>query len=229
MEVGKLAMALSLIPYENERRLFNAGSHTDMPTSWYRYLMDKLATNDAAVFRLNRLSVITFNYDRSLEHYLFTALKFRYRKTDTECADLLSAIPIIHVHGSLGSLPWQGGNHVRPYKNTDNLDEIRLAGNNIQVMSEKDEHATVFQKAIELLEQASKIYFLGFGYHPTNLKRLGIHTLKNKPEKYGTSLGLGAAEWRAISDSWGITFKGTDIDIWGLFRDHCPLQTRLNI
>jgi len=222
-EVGKLSIALILIPYEDERRLFNIDGSADMPSSWYRYLMDKLNAKDCDEFKYNKLSVITFNYDRSWEHYLFTALKNRYGITDDECTESLSFIPIIHVHGSLGSLPWQASNYSRPYEKTNDLSEIQKASKQIIVMSEKEEYASVFHTVFKLMEKASKIYFLGFGYHNTNLRRLGILNLSNKANKFGTSVGIGNAEWRSISDTWGITFKGTDVDILSLFRDYFPL------
>ena len=222
-EVGKLSIALTLIPYEDERRLFNIGGSADMPSSWYRYLMDKLDAKDRDEFKYNKLSVITFNYDRSWEHYLFTALKHRYGITDNECAESLSSMPIIHVYGSLGSLPWQASNFSRPYEETSDLLEIQKASRQIIVMSEKDDSAPVFHRVFELMKEASKIYFLGFGYHNTNLRRLGMSRLVNKANRFGTSVGLGNAEWRSISDTWHITFKGTNIDILSIFHDHVPI------
>ena len=223
LDVGKLSIALILIPYEDERRLFNIGGSADMPTSWYRYLMDKLDAKDCDEFKYNKLSVITFNYDRSWEHYLFTALKYRYGITDDECAESLSSIPIIHVHGSLGSLSWQACNYSRPYENTNDLSEIQKASKQIIVMSEKDESAPDFHRVFKLMEEASKIYFLGFGYHNTNLRRLGMGRLVNKANRFGTSVGIGNAEWRSISNTWHITFQGTNIDILSLFNDYYPL------
>lgn len=223
LTVGKLSIALSLIPYEHENYLFNVGKSDDMPASWYRYLMDKLGAENCEEFKNNKLSIITFNYDRSLEHYLYTALKNRYGINDKDCFECFSSIPIIHVHGSLGQLPWQRGNYCRPYENDLPLQEIALASTQIIVMSEKDDNAPIFLRAYELMNKASKIFFLGFGYHDTNLRRLGLGRLLDKTNKYGTSYGLGDADWRSISDSWRITFKGANIDILGLFHNHEPL------
>ncbi len=223
LEVGKLSMAINLIPYEDENRLFNIGMSDDMPASWYRYLMDKLNAKDCSEFKHNKLSIVTFNYDRSLEHYLYTALKNRYGIEDEECASCLSSIPIIHVHGSLGLLPWQQGKYCRSYVNTVPLPEIALASTQIIVMSEKNESANVFNTVYELLRKAAKIFFLGFGYHETNLRRLGMDRLLDNINKYGTSFGLGDADWRSISDSWRITFKGSSIDILSLFHNYYPL------
>jgi len=76
--VGKLAIAYALIPCEDEGKLFqrdfgSRGGH------WYEYLFGRLNT-DFRDFARNQLSIITFNYDRSLEHYLLTALKNTHGK-----------------------------------------------------------------------------------------------------------------------------------------------------
>lgn len=59
-------------------------------------------------FGENPVSFIRFNYDISVEYYLFNCLKNSYRQTDDEGAKQLRKIPIVHVHGNLGALPWQG-------------------------------------------------------------------------------------------------------------------------
>ena len=100
IEIGKAVIACLLINKENVERLFRFdGRH------WLRYLYNNLnATFEE--FGGNKLSIVTFNYDRAVEHFLFTSLKNSYNKSDEECAKALSAIPIIHLHGSLGLLPW---------------------------------------------------------------------------------------------------------------------------
>src|SRR5205085_958335 len=74
--------------------------------SWYQYLLNVLLREDGtAHFQPNSLGIITFNYDRSLEAYLHYALQSRFRIHGDEAAAVLSEIPIIHVHGILGSYP----------------------------------------------------------------------------------------------------------------------------
>jgi hypothetical protein len=75
MTIGKTAIALGLIPYEHEDRIFDAATETG---AWYSYLFDALRTSPDR-FRGNHLSIVTFNYDRSIEYFLFNALKFTYK------------------------------------------------------------------------------------------------------------------------------------------------------
>ncbi len=41
-------------------------------------------------------------------------------------------------------------------------------------MSEGEDDSLEFKKARLLIENAKHLYFLGFGYHETNLRRLGV-------------------------------------------------------
>lgn len=223
IDIGKLAMAICLIRCEKDLALFNIHCEPAQHDSWYRYLMDKMHALDLEEFKHNKLSIITFNYDRSLEHYLFTTLKHRLNISDDNCASTLSYLRIIHIHGRLGALPWQanGGREYNPHSKPE---ETRTAAQEIKIVSEKDENASVFNDAFNLMAQADKIYFLGFGYYDTNLRRLGMARLVGKKNvTYGTSIGVGKAIMKLIGETWRITFPGRNTDIIRLFDDYAPL------
>ncbi|MGH7216991.1 MAG: hypothetical protein ACREIG_07135, partial [Nitrospiraceae bacterium] len=59
----------------------------------------------STTFHENKLSLITFNYDRSLEFYLHRAIKRLWDLDDNEAAEVLKAVPIIHIHGKIDALP----------------------------------------------------------------------------------------------------------------------------
>ena len=207
LRIGKLAITLTLVQYEIEDRLFApkmAGK------SWYEHLWDKLdATFDD--FDKNKLSIITFNYDRSLEQYLITAMKYLYDKSEKQCAERLSKIPIIHVHGRLGNLVWQG-EISRPYKPRC-YRKVEDISNQIIVIPEKEGTSPEFGEATKLMLAAKHVYFLGFGYHPKNLERLRVADgLGGEPR--GTSIGLGKAEREEITRIWKIrTFDDSSTNL----------------
>jgi hypothetical protein len=193
--VGKAAMAMALISYENEAALFKRDG-----ASWYEYLFNQLnATFEE--FDKNRLSILTFNYDRSLEHYLFTALTSSYGKLSDKCVEKLNAIPIVHLHGDLGKLPFTGGPLTRAYSTEVNESVMRVATQRIKIIHEGIEGDRQFARAQEILGESKAICFLGFGYHPINLRRLGFtNSLRYQNANiYGSSLGFTSAERRQIS------------------------------
>ncbi len=98
VDVGKAAIACTLLPLEKTDRLFDCWMQKgekpdDNMGNWYQHLFGVLSDGvPFDDFDKNKLGIITFNYDRSLEQYLFTALKNSYPKTDTECGQKLNAM-----------------------------------------------------------------------------------------------------------------------------------------
>jgi hypothetical protein len=219
LEVGKMAITLLLIPRENEKSLFDRPFDEH---SWYQYLFEKLRAPSFDEFVGNNLSIITFNYDRSIEHYLFTVLKHRYNKSDEECAKILSNIPIIHVHGSLGSLPWQDASG-RPYSPMYTINEIKAASGQIKVIPEQEDTSAEFKVSFEIMNTASEIYFLGFGYHTDNLRRLKIMNF-HKKHPTGTAQGLGMKEKNRILGVWGIELHEEHNEILEFLKNRASLR-----
>ena len=222
VKIGKTAIAAALLPCERGKGLFddfmnrrlrktqgNLTGDQDTVNNWYQYLWEQLkAPFDD--FEKNKLSIITFNYDRSLEQYLFTVLKNKYSgKSDEEYAKKLNAISIIHVHGKLGDLPWQHAvqdpRFTVPYDSQspnphgfdreveyETFKEIwfSLASESIKVIHEGTDETNELKQARQLITGSNQLYFLGFGYHPTNLTRLGVDVLRKPPKVMGTVYGL---------------------------------------
>lgn len=220
LKVGKLAIAFYLIKLEQEGKMFNIQSKE---LSWYEYLFNKLNA-PFEEFGNNKLSIITFNYDRSLEYFLFTALKNTFGKSDEECAKKLNKIPIIHVHGRLGKLPWQG-KPSRAYSPQYNFSELEMASEQIIVISEDQDVKTNdgFNQAASLIYGAERICFLGFGYHDANLERLMIkeEEFKRLP-KTGTAFGLGFTERDYINRKWNIVLSDTTHKVIDFLRNDVP-------
>ncbi len=170
VEIGKAVIAYHLCSCENESSLFAPNIGDD----WHELLFQRM-TSSFEHFGKNRVSFITFNYDRSLEHVLFTALMNLYGKSCEEVANQMRDIPIVHVHGQLGHLDWQNGaseENVRHYTPYNAWKYSSIAAKGIRIISEDISDTPQFRKAHELLSEAKFIYFLGFGYATANMDRL---------------------------------------------------------
>ena len=164
--LGKMALAHELITDEDPERVFR------FQENWMREMYVQLNTGFDD-FEKNTLSIITFNYDRSVEHFLFGTLMSE-NENEKECREVIKAIPIIHLHGKLGYLDWQDGDPTRPYETSINPTALKVCVESIKVIHEAEPDDEDFKRAKELLAAADKIAFLGFGYSPTNLTRLDV-------------------------------------------------------
>lgn len=183
VDVGKAAIARTLMPCEYE------GAVLPNPNKlrWYEYLFTRMGT-DVGEFEQNQLSIITFNYDRSLEYFLYLALKNSYGLEDEEAETLVASVPIVHVHGQLGPLPFEQNG--RPFAGSASDDEVQLAAAGIRIVHETAAEDEQFQRAHKLIGKARVLAFLGFGYHAANVDRLKLDTFGAGLEIYPCTFGL---------------------------------------
>jgi len=204
VEIGRTIIAATLIGYEIEKKLFS------FQNNWLRTLYNKLSTSFDE-FGSNPISFVTFNYDRVVEQFLFTSLRNSYNRPEEECKTVLANIPIIHLHGQLDFLPWQGQG--RPYSHlTTDRESIISSAAKIKIINEditggRDKD---FARAKELIGVAQRIYLLGFGFHPLNIARIGIAEFKKSA--LATGVGLIQREKKVISSACNdkVSFVGGD-------------------
>jgi hypothetical protein len=165
VDLGKYLIARELKRRENLDALF-----PPYKPGWYEYLLQCLVPDEVAEFENGALGIITFNYDRSLEAYLHNGLKARCKLADADAEHELRALRIVHVHGTLGDYP-----SVR-YQPECTADELLAMSKSIQIVHELEDREgdfcnEMFRTAHAMLSAAKRIYFLGFGFNPNNLKR----------------------------------------------------------
>lgn len=170
--------------------------------SWYQELFLRLNA-PLKDFIKNEVIYVTFNYDRSLEHYLYTSLKNTYHASDEDCRRIFKKNPVIHLYGHLGLLTWQVDSKEKTsetveYKPNVTPERIKIAAKNINIIRKGETDLSQFNLAFEHLEQAKKIHVLGFGYDKENMMRLKLHILNNTKELYGTTYGLGEQEMNLL-------------------------------
>lgn len=197
LEIGKACIACGLIPRESWPALFKIGGR-----SWYDYLLGLLTDQGPEHFSANKLAIVTFNYDRSLDYYLFTTLQNRWHLSTEECARLLRSVPVVHVYGQLGKLPELAEGEGRPYGASLTEAAVRESVAAMEILHEAKKDSPRLRQAIGLLSSADRVIFLGFGYHPTNLDRLAVSDLINR-DVYGSAFGLLMGELHPIRVAFG--------------------------
>lgn len=204
IRTGKFAIAIALLEYEAKTAL-----RPEATGDWYQLLYHRL-DSPFEEFHNNKLSIITFNYDRLAEYYLFEVFRNMHtEKSEKECIEKIKQLRILHVYGSLGCLEWQDVDSESPeqqvrYGTQDiygasDIETIISAANNIKIIPEKSNQLPKeFQESRKLIENAQALYFLGFGYSKDNIERLGIKTLRMPQKIMGTAKGLGYQEYQEL-------------------------------
>ena len=186
---------------------------SDIKQDWYSYLFQKMAEDLSQPesydhFDANQVAFITFNYDRSLEHFLYESLSNAFSSAPTDkIIKQLRSIQIFHVYGIVDKLPWQGGE--TEYGNDFTINSINEMENNIRLINERI-HLDI--RAMEVaMHNASRFYFLGFGYAEENMDVLGIRRIFNGDQKiYGTAMGLSDKEISEIRNYLSSNFRVKD-------------------
>jgi hypothetical protein len=235
--IGKAATACMLLPCENTERLFSRNQ-----SNWYEYLFNKLNAKFDN-FEQNTIAIITFNYDRSLEQYLLTAMQNSYGRKADECAKKLAEIPIIHLHGQLGTLSDYDGKKIA-FGAAIDAQAVRRAAAGIQIIHEDIKDKPQFQTAHQILSQAERICFLGFGYDQTNLERLSSGVELGNKVVIGSAKGITPMESDLIQQLLGkLGFRIPNVvdgqtlgfhpgkaldymhgEVLEFLRHHCPLD-----
>lgn len=172
----------------------------DVKQGWYQKLHHMLFPVNSDTIDFSNLTFISFNYDRSFEHYFFEKI-FSLCKRDIDIAyEQFKKIKIFHPYGMINDavLPpkqfkstWFRYGHLHEKVNdfrfqyNSEAELIHELSLNIDTIyeSRKSKENEEIRKAIE---NAEAYIFLGFGYHELNLELLGIKS----GHIYGTSYGL---------------------------------------
>lgn len=190
-KIAKHAIILGMIEYEYRSNLTG---------HWLEELFSQMTrdlhnTNGYTQISKNRVTIITFNYDRAIEQFFYNKVKNSYGISDVKTKNVVNNIDIIHVYGSIANLIWQndpvleyGANNSRPVGHytielSENIDLIREDRDVSELKS--------YTKIKDVLNSAERLYILGFGYYDYNIKILGFpETIKTVEEVYSTKKNL---------------------------------------
>lgn len=226
--IAKAAIALTIAKCETDNDLFFAKPKED----WFRYLWRFLHDPNGEPLPTDRVSFVTFNYDRTLEHALANAIKYAKRVEDVT-SDLLPEI--VHVYGSLGNYPFHDITEpTRDFATPSDAENIKQSRDSINVPSEKGQSSQYPAQAQELLEQAEQVIILGFGYDEDNLRVLRLlkddSCLKDGCDVYGTGLGFSSEEHNWVQGLFGrystvarMILADDSVDCLMLLRQHQDL------
>lgn len=232
LRVGKIAIVRAILEAEKKSPLLIEPAQkvdfSRLSTTWYAKFFQLLTANVelsdvASVF--NNVSVITFNYDRSLEQFLMLALGNYYRISLDRSAEITNSLPIVHPYGVAGLLQWQDrGAHV-PYGGSDWAVELMETASQINTFAESVTNPKEVGRIQSLLSEADCVIFLGFAFHEINMKLITIEGRKKTRKVYATAYGISDSDCLIIEQEVKnclATISGTisvdpDVTCAGLF------------
>jgi hypothetical protein len=110
----------------------------------------------------------------------------------------------VHVYGQMGALNYASDTGRAYHPNVD-LEIVRRFAPEIKIGHEDVGESEALRRARDLISHAEVVCFLGFGYHPRNIERLGVAGVAEDALIYGSTYGMTEVEVRGI---YGVVTKG---------------------
>lgn len=213
-ECGKLAIARCMLEAEagSSMCIDDSSGHNRinlkrLEATWYnlffRILFAECDLKDIP-HRLSSIAIITFNYDRCIEHYFHQTLRIYYDVDAPTATELLSYLRIFHAYGSLGQLPTMGNALTIPFGATANSQQLLTIACGLKTFTEgTDETHSDIVAIRAILHSAAKVAFLGFAFNPKNLDLLYGPTMEASTRTipiFATGRGLSESNIEVITD-----------------------------
>ncbi len=113
---GKLGIVSSILEAERLSKIYCRPTEmqkinlSQLSETWFtgfvKILTENVAKSEVSGIFEN-VAILSFNYDRCVEHYLHEALQVYYSLDANAVTTLMQTVKILHPYGSVGKLPWQ--------------------------------------------------------------------------------------------------------------------------
>ena len=204
--VGKLGIAKSILDAESGGLMAPSPGQrggfllSRLSETWYLRFVQLLTENVARKdlgSAIERVSIITFNYDRTILHFLRQALSTYYQMPEQDVEEALKKLRIYHPYGKVGDLPWQSRKQGVAFGDADKAKLIQVSGY-IRTFTEQVQEGAILASLRNSVQKAEITVFLGFGFHQQNIRLMRpLYTEKNQ-RVYATVLGISASDQRVI-------------------------------
>ncbi|MEO0689158.1 MAG: hypothetical protein AAFY51_02545 [Pseudomonadota bacterium] len=205
--VGKIALAYYTLQAESKSTLAveprDAGDLPLRGTENWLFQLGQLITKGVpraqAEQCLDKLSLVCFNYDRAIEHYMPWVLTMAFGMPMDEARELVSThLRIVHPYGSPGSLPWNPGAG-QPCEWGDETPKDWLAvAKGIYTASERTRDKRFSSFLMAEIASGRRLGFLGFGFDPMNTSMLFDRVLDHDPDVMVALTGIGEGTKKAV-------------------------------
>lgn len=178
-EIGMISLVYHMIGYEDA---IVREDFYNKKNNWIKIFIDNHLNQEVKFlqdFKKLNLKIITFNYDRIIEHFIFNFLDKKFPNNKQEIGGYLKQEEfIVHVYGKIGELQWENEKDYMEFGSKNN-NPVHL--NNAEKSVDLIRPKICNKKKIlihDILQNANYVYLLGFGYDEINMSHLNITDLK---------------------------------------------------
>jgi hypothetical protein len=142
----------------------------------------------------DNLTIINFNYDRCIEHYLFHLMQRLYpSKGEGYVTELINAkLKVVHPYGVVGKLPWQSKVDAVRFGGEENGNDLGKLSEHIRTYNEEVDDKEKINEIRKAIEEARRMVFLGFHFHKQNVELLSPD--KDQPDYSGGAVVVYATQ-----------------------------------
>lgn len=188
IEIGKQLIAHTIIKKQDPYKFSRSNKE-----NWYKYLYESIfRDNFQQKIENDNFRIITFNYDLSLEYFFHSRLEKDPSLSSSEAWEIFLAFhsKIHHVYGSVydyltinKEVPLCGTSSISRYSgsmtwaekaNHPPFQETSIFHNNIRVIGDERTVDQNLENFSEYLNQAERVFVLGYGFDDTNNGILGL-------------------------------------------------------
>ncbi len=213
---GKIAIAHEMLKAEGQSllrmRAGRQGERVDLDSvenTWYAHfgqmLASDLSTSDLSRV-LENVAVISFNYDRIIEHFLAHWLA-RLSGCELRLAEAAVAeLEVIRPYGSIGPTT---GNHAVPYGCDASRRDIPAISRNIKTYSEQVEDEQLLGAIQQHVTRSETVVFLGFHFHEPNMRLLKPTGPTQVKRIFATAMGFSEADCESFTGMLASAFRAS--------------------
>lgn len=203
-KIGKMAIAQSILDSERLSYLHDSNRLPHQVSrfykSWYHRIMRLLQvgvprTEAGSIF--NNVTIINFNYDRTLEFVIPHALQDIYGLNKDSAEQIARSLDIFHPYGQVGCLSWQEKEQIIDFGEEVDSSALPKLSESIFTYSEFGRQMPGYWRMNRALSGASRVIFLGFAFHVQNM-RLLKNVRQRDTSILATTLGMAEPDESVI-------------------------------
>lgn len=197
---GKTAIVHAILQAERNSLLMTSERNPNslqnidqLKNTWYMEFVKQLMEGRQASDLENvfdEISIICFNYDRCIPHFLRFAIKSLYSISLEKAERIVAKLEIHHPYGTVGPLQTMENRNGVQFGSSDYTLRLAELSEGIKTFTEQVDDKEKLEKIKDTILNANHLIFLGFGFHEQNMNILEPFKKEQPKTVYATAFGM---------------------------------------